>query len=253
MSNSFNMAYSYPLEVERAKKEHWPVLIPVGTMEYHSTHCPFGCDALVSQGMAEKFAERVDCMIMPTIWYGVASYAVGGPDKNTIHVDCDTMELYIYKILKSLFMSGFQRNIFLIVSHQLEDYMPMTLACMKAAKKLIMEYLEETDGYGWWGKNENKDFYESLNGMDSPWNWIRVLRAPDPTIETGVVGGGGGHGDINECSVLEYLYPGSNDFSRLKDSTDWFAQTADQWSMERGAAIATPTVDWFENLIKNKL
>ena len=44
MSNSFDMAFGYPLEAEKAKKENWAVLLPVGTMEYHSTHCPYGCD-----------------------------------------------------------------------------------------------------------------------------------------------------------------------------------------------------------------
>jgi creatinine amidohydrolase/Fe(II)-dependent formamide hydrolase-like protein len=47
-TRSFNMAYSYPKEMEIAKKERWPILIPIGTMEYHSTICPYGCDALVS-------------------------------------------------------------------------------------------------------------------------------------------------------------------------------------------------------------
>ena len=48
-------------------------------MEYHSAHCPYGCDALVAQGIAEEIAKKTDCIILPTIWYGVASYAVGGP------------------------------------------------------------------------------------------------------------------------------------------------------------------------------
>ena len=38
-----------------------------------------------------------------------------------------------------------KKKIFILVAHQSEDYMPMTLACMKAAKKLIMEDLEKPD------------------------------------------------------------------------------------------------------------
>ena len=64
---SIYMAASYPKEVEKAKKEHWPVLLPVGTMEYHSAHCPYGCDALVTQGVAEETAKKRDCIILPTI------------------------------------------------------------------------------------------------------------------------------------------------------------------------------------------
>ena len=48
-TRSFDMAFAYPKEMEIAKKERWPILIPVGTMEYHSTICPYGCDALVAR------------------------------------------------------------------------------------------------------------------------------------------------------------------------------------------------------------
>ena len=48
---SFNMEFSYPCEVEKAKKEHWPVLLPVGNLEYHSLHCPYGCDTLAAMGV----------------------------------------------------------------------------------------------------------------------------------------------------------------------------------------------------------
>jgi hypothetical protein len=47
--------------------------------------------------------------------------------------------------LKSLFASGFKKNIVIVIAHQTEDYMPMTLACMKAAKKLIMADLDLLD------------------------------------------------------------------------------------------------------------
>jgi creatinine amidohydrolase/Fe(II)-dependent formamide hydrolase-like protein len=107
------MGFSYPKEVEQIKSECKPVFLPVGTMEYHSHHCPFGCDTLTALGVAERVADIVGGMVLPPVWYGVASYAVGGPDKNTINVDVDTMENYVYCILKSLFESGFKKNIFI--------------------------------------------------------------------------------------------------------------------------------------------
>ena len=97
---SFHMEFGYPREAEIAKKEKWPILIPIGTMEYHSAHCPYGCDTLVTMGIAREIAKKIDAIVFPPVWYGVASYAVGGPEKNTIQVDCDTFEAYIYNILK---------------------------------------------------------------------------------------------------------------------------------------------------------
>ena len=46
--SSIYMEYTYPKELEKAKQERWPVLIPIGTMEYHSTICPYGTDALIA-------------------------------------------------------------------------------------------------------------------------------------------------------------------------------------------------------------
>lgn len=230
MSNSFYMQNSYPQEVERAKKENWPVLLPVGTIEYHSTHCPYGCDALVSQGTAEKIAEKIDCMILPTVWYGVSSYAVGGHEKNTINMDVDIFEGYIYNILKSLLKSGF-RNINILIFHQTEEFLPTALACMKAGKKLTFEFLEETIGEGWWGDSKNAEFYNELVGENNPWNWIRVFNGGRLGEDCEY---NGDHAGKYECAHLEALYPGSIKLERLKDTDDWFAQNAVEMSVEEG-------------------
>ncbi len=234
---SFQMEFGYPREAEKAKAERWPILIPVGTMEYHSAICPYGTDTLVAMGIAQEIAKRIDAVVFPPIWYGVASYAVGGPEKNTVQVDCDTFEDYIYAILKSLFKSGFNRNIYIIVAHQTEDYLPMTLACMKAAKKLTFEYLDETQGLGWWGNNANKDFYENLSDEDNPWNWVRVLRG---FREAGLPGD---HAGIYECSVMESLYPGSIKLNRLAETDDWFAQGSKDMSAQLGKERVETLVD----------
>ena len=247
-TESFEMAYSYPQEAEKAKREKWAVLIPVGTMEYHSAHCPFGCDTMVADGICKKIAEEVNAMVLPPVWYGTASYAVGGPDKNTINVDCDTVERYMTCILQSLFLSGFKKNIYIIVAHQTEDYMPMTLACMKAAKKLIMADLEETGGYGWWGNNANKDFYANLKGNDSPWNWIRVIRIPYTKNSKGL----GDHAGVYECSMLEYLCPNSIKLERLKDSDDWFAQSAKDTDVKIGEEMTKIAVADIVAMIKGE-
>ena len=231
-TRSFQMEYAYPKEMEIAKKERWPILIPIGTMEYHSTICPYGCDSLVSMGIAREIAKEMDCVIMPPVWYGVASYAVGGPETGTIQVDCDTFEQYVYMILKSLFLAGFNRNIYMIVAHQTEDYNPMELACMKAARKLVFEYLDNTKGYGWWGKNENKEFYQQMSAEDNPWNWVKTIRSFSANAKA--IYGGGDHAGKVECSVMEYMYPGSIKMERLCETDDWFAQASAEMSAELG-------------------
>ena len=247
-TRSFQMEFSYPKEMEIAKKERWPILIPIGTMEYHSTICPYGCDTLVSMGIAQEIAKKIDAVVLPPVWYGVASYAVGGPETNTIHVDCDTFEQYIYMILKSLFLAGFNRNIYMIIAHQTEDYNPMELACMKAARKLIFEYLDTTKGYGWWGKNENKEFYQKMSAEDNPWNWIKTLRSF--SLNAKKMYGGGDHAGKVECSVLETMFPGTIKMERLCETDDWFAQASAEMDLDLGAARIRQSVEDYVAEIK---
>lgn len=225
---------AYPEEVERAKREGWQIILPVGTVEYHSTHCPYGCDGLVAEGMANELSKKLDCLILPTVWYGVSSYAVGGPEKNTINMDVDVLEAYVYNILKSLFKSGFTRNISILLYHQSEDYLPTALACMKAAKKLTFEYLEEVQGYGWWGGKQNADFYKNLSAKDNPWNFIRVFN--------GMGVGEGDHAGKHECAMLEALMPGSIKLERLDMTDDWFAENAREMSVEAGRQVVDAAI-----------
>lgn len=245
---SINMEFGYPKEVEQAKREHWPVLLVVGTMEYHSSHVPFGCDALTAMGLVREIAKRVDCLVLPPIWYGVASYAVGGPEKSTIHVDCDTLEDYMYAILKSLFKAGFTRNIHIFTYHQCEEDLPQALAIKKAAKKLTFEYMEETQGLGWWGNNDNADFYKNLKQEDNPWNFIRVHNGA-PLHLRNSPDCGGDHAGKWECAMLEWAYPGSVKLDRLPESDDWFAQDANEMDVERADRFSQVVINDFLKMI----
>lgn len=251
--SSIRLDRSYPRELEIARRERWPILIPVGTMEYHSSICPYGCDALVANGLVDRMAERMDCVVMPPIYYGVASYAVAGPEKGTIHVDCDTLEANVYCILRSLFRAGLHHNIYLVICHQGEDLNPMELACRKAARKLIFEYLEETEGFGWWGKRENAGFYDRLSAEESPWNWVQVIAGRGMMPRTVArYGGAGDHAGKYECSMLEALYPGSIKLDRLGEADDWFTDTAPEMDLEMGRFMVEDYLDSLEAMIRKQ-
>ena len=245
------MAHTYPRELARVKEERLPILIPVGTMEYHSSICPYGCDTLVATGLCDRLAERMDALLLPPIYYGVASYAVAGPEAGSIHVDCDTLEANVYCILKSLFRAGLNRNIYIVICHQTEDLNPMELACRKAARKLTFEYLEETDGYGWWGKRENAGFYDRMSAEDNPWNWVSFITGRGMFPKTVArYGGAGDHAGKYECSMLEELYPGSIKLDRLGELDDWFTDTAREMDAEMGKFMVDEYVESFIEKIR---
>ena len=171
-------------EIEDAKKRKVPFIIPIGTIEYHAHHASCGTDTMVINGVMRELEKEKEIVVCPPIWYGVASYAVGGPETGTIQVDEDAYTNYLYCILKSMIYGGV-KNIYCVAHHQTEEagLMPMTIACHKAAKKVTMEYMEDTMGRGWWGSNSYADYYENLGGNDDPFSWIKVIPAMSPAAQ----------------------------------------------------------------------
>lgn len=222
----------FPRELEDAKQRRVPLIIPVGTIEYHGPHCALGCDTQIAVGLLDQLEREMEAVIAPPVWYGVASYAVGGPEKNTVQVDADVFESYIACILKALLQGGW-RNICLVIHHQYEqeNLLPMTLACLKAARKLTFEYLEQTQGRGWWGSNTYASYYAELEKADNPFQWITVL----PCMSTAAQNATGyDHAGKWESSLLAALYPEAVQLERLGDSDEWFIQSAGGASPEIG-------------------
>ena len=244
--NLIDMFYK---EIEDAKARKVPLIIPIGTMEYHAQHLSLGTDTMVITGVMNRLAEKKEIIVAPPIWYGVASYAVSGPEKNTIQVDCDPYEAYLTEILKSLVYGGW-KNIYMVFHHQSEadGLMPMSLACMKAAKKVTLRYLEDTRGHGWWGSNDMKDYYENLDTSDNPMTFIKTIQLMDHETQKRI--GGFDHAGKYETSLLSAVYPENVDFSRTKDNTEWFAVPSQEASRELGEMMVKYTLEYLERTIQ---
>jgi creatinine amidohydrolase/Fe(II)-dependent formamide hydrolase-like protein len=243
-----NLIDMFHREVEDAKKRRVPLIIPIGTIEYHAEHASCGCDTMVITGVLERLGDKKEIVVAPPIWYGVASYAVSGPEKNTIQVDVDAYEGYITEILKSLVWGGWQ-NIYLVYHHQSEGsgLMPMTLACMKAAKKVTMDYIEKTRGMGWWGDNSMQDYYENLETDANPMAFIKTIPLMDQQVQTDC--GGFDHAGKFETSLLSAVYPQNVDFERTAWNTEWFAIPAKDASPELGEKMAALALQYLEKTI----
>jgi hypothetical protein len=97
--------------------------------------------------------------------------------------------------------------------------------------KIVFEYLEESMGKGWWGDNRNKEFYQSLEHNDSPWNWIKVLPAMSKEVQHAT---GYDHAGKYEASLLKALFSETVDIARMAGDDSWFIQSAREASIELG-------------------
>ncbi|MCL1855854.1 MAG: creatininase family protein [Clostridia bacterium] len=236
------MRYEFmlPQQLEVAYHNRLPFLLPIGTIEFHGPHCAFGCDGLIAQGLAYRLESITPMVILPTFWYGASSYAAGGPEQGTIHVDADRLYGTLREIFSSL-LEGGARRIITLIHHQFEqeNYMPTTLAAASAAKAVTMSFLEKTRGCGWWGRNETADYYNNLDGDDNPFNWIRVLPCMSKAVQDAT---GYDHAGKYESSLLASLYPKAVKLENLSLSNAWFIQSAKEATPEIGEEMALKSV-----------
>lgn len=88
------------------------VLVPFGTLEWHSYHLPIGLDALKAQAICERVAERTGAILAPT-----AYWAVGGvPFPYTLRFDLNLIESLAQHLFQQMGMLGF-RAIAAITGH----------------------------------------------------------------------------------------------------------------------------------------
>ncbi len=235
-------------QIEDAVARKVPFIIPIGTLEYHAHHASCGTDTMVVTGCLRELEKEKEIVICPPIWYGVASYAVCEPKPGHFHVNEDAYATYLYDVLKSMIYAGI-KNIYLVPHHQTENagLMPMTIACHKAAKKVTMEYMEETLGKGWWGSDSYASYYENCGTGDDPFSYIKVI--PLIGAEAQRKCGGFDHAGKWETSLMMGTWPQNVDLSRCEQNTEWFAESAKEASAETGAHMVKCTLEWLREAI----
>ncbi len=125
--------------------------------------------------------------------------------------------------------------------------MPMSLACMKAAKKVTLRYMEETRGLGWWGSNDMQDYYEKLDTADNPMTFIKTIQLMNAEVQKEI--GGFDHAGKYETSLMAAVYPQNVDFERTKWNTEWFAIPSQEASVELGEKMVALTLDYLDKTI----
>ena len=81
-----------PHQIRTAIDGNWPVVLPLGVLEYHGEHLPVGLDTLVVTKLLEALEPEMNLVLLPAFYYGAASYAVEGPERTgTLHVGANTL------------------------------------------------------------------------------------------------------------------------------------------------------------------
>ncbi|MEI8242982.1 MAG: creatininase family protein [bacterium] len=223
-----------PPQIRQAIAERWPVVLPLGVLEYHGDHLPVGMDTLAVVKALELLEQERPLVILPAFYYGAASYAVEPPEgKGTVHVDAEHLQPVARDLFRSLLRIGF-RNIHFFIHHQSENFaagMPTDLAFKFAARQAIFEFLEKERGEGWWGKSQMADYYAQQAAGDDPFNWINGHPLMTPEIIRQYPFD---HAGVGETGLMLALCPETVDQAAV-DPAVWYSRSAADATREQGA------------------
>ena len=222
-----------PHQIRQAIDDRWPVILPLGVLEYHSEHLAVGMDTLAVLKTVELLEQEIDLVILPPFYYGAASFAVEPPERNgSVHVDSDVLAPFARSMFRGLLRVGF-RNVHFFIHHQSENFtagMPTDLAFKLAARQAIFEFLEAERGEGWWGDNSMSDYYAAHEQGDNPFNWIQGHPLMDAEIISQYPFDHAGEG---ETSLLMALCPEGVDMARYSPEK-WYVESAARASLDLG-------------------
>ena len=223
-----------PHQIRTAIAENWPVVLPLGVLEYHGEHMAVGMDTLAVTRALDIVEAEMDIVILPPFYYGAASYAVEPPEGNgSVQVGGDVLAPFGVALFYSLLRIGF-RNIHAIIHHQTENFaagMPTDLAFKSAGRQATVRFLEKDSGEGWWGDAKMAAYYAEHGEGRNPFNWIRVHPLMTPEI---IARYPFDHAGIGETSLMMALCPEAVDMGRFADNKGWYTKTAKDASPELG-------------------
>lgn len=93
------------------------VFVPVGALEQHGQHLPLATDALIAERLAERSADRLQGLVLPTVTYGARSLArSGGGDQfpGTVNLDGQTLISLVRDIIREEARHGVTRIVALL-------------------------------------------------------------------------------------------------------------------------------------------
>ena len=223
-----------PHQIRTAIEKRWPVILPLGVLEYHGEHLPVGMDTLAVTGILEILEKEKDLVILPHST--TAPRAMRSSRRKAMGIAAGrrrgSLALRQGDVSRPARI-GF-RNIHVVIHHQTENFaagMPTDLAFKFAGRQAIFAFLEKDRGEGWWGSNEMADYYARQSAGEDPFNWIKTHPLMTPGAMEGYPYDHAGKG---ETSLMMALFPDAVDLSRLSDEK-WYVRSAKDASLEFGA------------------
>jgi len=239
-----------PHQIRKAIADKWPVVLPLGVLEYHGEHMAVGMDTLAVTSMLELLEQEIDLVILPPFYYGAASYVVEPPEGNgSVQVEGSVLSPFADGLFFSLLRIGF-RNIHAIIHHQTENFaagMPTDLAFKLAGRQAIFRFIGRERGEGWWGNEKTATYYAEHAAGNNPFNWVQVHALMSPEIMASYPFDHAGQG---ETSLMMAVCPEAVDMAHFPENKSWYTASAKDASAELGGKGRDLILERLRKLLK---
>jgi creatinine amidohydrolase len=207
-----------PLEIQHLSSADFAasrfdkVILPLGSLESHGGHLPFGTDALTAHAVALDIAARVPkTAVLPPLNYGVSEHYRDFPFTVTVRFETETA--FIRDILESVYREGIRR-VFIMNGHD-GNIAPIEIASRSA--KVAHPDFRIVSLDAWWmaiGQLLPKDFFAVWNGL--------------------------GHGGEGETSIMLELFPELVDMAKASGVVPQLPKLVDvKWTFNELTSTGT--------------
>ncbi len=211
--NIMEMSYD---EVGEHLKKNDTIMVMMGSLEKHGSHCPLGTDSLTAAGVVEHAAPLCDTLYTPLLPIGYSPHHMGklGQGTGTLTFSGDTYRRVVYDLAKSLIFHGYNKIVF--VTHHGSN--------SKVIDDVLRRIRYETDCFVGWYKTPTERTYSIFGDLvDGP---------PEETP--------GWHAGEIETSTAWAYDPGTVDMEKaVKDKTHAPAWMGSNFSKHDGSGFVT--------------
>jgi len=198
----WNMAFMFPSEVAAARERNGLVILPLAPIEWHGPHLAMGCDNLLAHAFARRLAREFECPYFPPLFVGTERER----KPNMLESLGFNRDAFIEGMdfpKNSVASAYFREEVFAAV---VRDALNILLGRMRFRRVLIV------NGHGAENQSATLDrLCRELNEGRQP----RRVRWVYPGFPKSLVAGSIGHAASEETSMLEAMWPGCTDVSRL--------------------------------------
>lgn len=126
----------------QARLDTQPVLVlPFGTIEWHSHHLPLGLDGIVAQGISERIAAAADAVLAP-----LSCWAVGGvPYPYTLNLPPEVIEPLLVAVFEQFAAMGFRVIVGFTGHFGLDQTLTLKRAALTVMRRAPVNILAATE------------------------------------------------------------------------------------------------------------